>query len=101
MLNANSAIFQLYHGENKLIFKEIERDIYRQIIIRIYSCHNVYLFFYWEEVFVSLFLLLFLVKICIFMHIFGTFEGTTLTHRGKRQCFFFLNSVSKLYNETQ
>ena len=30
----------------------------------------------------------FLVKICIFMHIFGTFEGTTLTHRGKRQCFF-------------
>jgi len=26
VVNANSAIFQLYHGENKLIFNEIMRS---------------------------------------------------------------------------
>jgi hypothetical protein len=29
LFNADSAIFQLYHGENKLIFIKIEPTIYR------------------------------------------------------------------------
>jgi len=32
LLNANSAIFQLYHGENKLIFNEMMDDEVRFVL---------------------------------------------------------------------
>jgi len=37
MLNANSAIFQLYHGENKLIFNEM---MMRLDFIGLSHCNN-------------------------------------------------------------
>jgi hypothetical protein len=40
LFNANSAIFQLYHGENKLIFNEMmKRSIYTTVCIR-YNCQH-------------------------------------------------------------
>jgi hypothetical protein len=58
LFNANSAIFQLYHGENKLIFSEKMNMILQILDFNIYS-HELPPFFHYSfNTFTSLYYLI-------------------------------------------